>query len=129
MHELPKGYKRNPVMSNESIFKGDYWNNSSKDLAQLPAYRWIRKRILSSNHRIETIVEIGCGNGSKTTEYFSGLNSLVLGIDQKSGIIKAIESYVKNEINCVMSDIEYDDIWAKAIEIQKPGLILCLDVI
>lgn len=129
MYHLPNGYKRNLVNSNDQNSTGEYWENTAIDLYQLPAYRWIRKRIEVSVDPIKTVIDLGCGNGTKTMEYFSDLNAHVVGIDQRSGIQQAERNDVKSSIEWVASDFENDKTWKSTIKSSKPGTLVNLDVI
>jgi SAM-dependent methyltransferase len=129
MFNLPENYRRNTVLSNDSGSHGAYWETGVIDPWQLPAYRWIRNYINVTKPQISSLIEIGCGNGRKTIEYFSDLKISVIGIDQQSGIGHAFKNDKKKFISWVASDIESDNIWQKTIENTQPGLILSFDVI
>lgn len=129
MLELPSGYVRNRVLSNENISEVNYWTDGRRDLAQIPAYKWVRRRILSSEQQVSTLIEIGCGNGGKTIKYFSKTALHIIGIDQRSGIQKAIENDKKKSLNWICSEIENQTNWLEVIASADPGIIISLDVI
>jgi SAM-dependent methyltransferase len=126
---LPDDYRRNSVISNDAGSHGGYWDTGDIDPYQLPAYRWIRNYLNLSYPRIRSVIEIGCGNGRKTIEFFSDLEIGTIGIDQKSGISHAVKNDKRKSISWVESDIESDKIWQNAIKNAEPGLIVSLDVI
>ena len=129
MFELPDGYIRNKLISNDKSNGQDYWVSDIKDSYQIPAYKWVKKNLIGNLSKNSTIIEIGCGNGSKAHSYFSELNHSFIGIDQASGIRQA-EKYQSNHkfVWCI-SDIENDTIWCDLISAVKPSLIVCFDVI
>ena len=129
MFQLPDGYKRNPVISNDLGVVGEYWVATAKDSYQLPAYRWIGKRIEGSAKPIATIIDLGCGNGVKTVEFFSKFDSRIIGIDQGSGVKHAMKNDEKSLIEWVASDLENDITWKNTISNSKPGTVINLDVI
>ena len=129
MYKLPDRYKRNLVISNDQSVVGEYWEVTAKDLYQLPAYRWISKRIAGSVKPIETIIDLGCGNGIKTIDFFSKFDTRIIGIDQGSGIKQAKKNDKKSSIEWVASDLENDKTWKSTILSSKPGTLVNLDVI
>lgn len=129
MFELPDGYKRNTVISNDLGMVGEYWEVPAKDLYQLPAYKWISKRISASVKPVETIMDLGCGNGIKTIEFFSKFDARIIGIDQRSGIKQAKKNDERSLIEWVASDLENDKTWKNTISSSKPGAVINLDVI
>jgi len=129
MFELPDGYLRNKLESNDNSNGKDYWASSVKDSYQDPAYKWVRKNLIDKVSEDSTIVEIGCGNGNKTHSHFSKLKNPVIGIDQASGIRQAEKIQPNHTFEWCISDIENDEVWCNRISAANPSIIVCFDVI
>lgn len=129
MFELPAGYIRNKLLSNDNSDGKDYWANNVKDSYQNPAYKWVRKNLIGKISEDSTIVEIGCGNGQKTHSNFSKIANPIIGIDQASGIRQAEKIQPRHKFEWCVSDIENDEVWCNRISSANPSLIICFDVI
>ena len=129
MFELPDGYIRNILLSNDNSDGKDYWASNVKDTYQIPAYKWVQNNLIEKISEDSTIIEIGCGNGSKTHSNFSKFKNPVIGIDQASGIRHAEKIQPNHKFEWCISDIENDKVWCNRISAVNPSLIVCFDVI
>jgi 2-polyprenyl-3-methyl-5-hydroxy-6-metoxy-1,4-benzoquinol methylase len=129
MFELPDGYIRNKLLSNDNSDGTDYWANNVNNTYQVPAYKWVQNNLIEKISEESKIIEIGCGNGSKTHSIFSKFKNPVIGIDQASGIRQAEKIQPKHKIEWCISDIENDKVWCNRISAANPSLIVCFDVI
>jgi SAM-dependent methyltransferase len=129
MFELPDQYTRNKLLSNDNSDGKDYWANDAKDTYQIPAYKWVQNNLITRISEYSTIIEVGCGNGSKTYSTFSKFKNSVIGIDQVSGIRQAEKILSNHKFEWCVSDIERDQNWCNRISEANPSLIVCFDVI
>jgi 2-polyprenyl-3-methyl-5-hydroxy-6-metoxy-1,4-benzoquinol methylase len=100
-------YKPNVTRDPASAFGSTYW--TPERMASGHRYQWYayrRAARLARTARVRTVVDVGCGVGTKLDEFFGdGFN--VFGLDQPFEVEKARELGLRGTF--LPSDIEHDD--------------------
>jgi hypothetical protein len=86
MFELPDGYIRNKLLSNDNSDGTDYWANNVNNTYQVPAYKWVQNNLIEKISEESTIIEIGCGMAARLIQFSLNLRILL------SELIKQVES-------------------------------------
>lgn len=122
---LPWRYRQNRQASIDDA--GPYWTGGRGDgdgRAQAPVYRLAGR--LARRRDASTVVDVGCGTGDKLVRYVAPHVDDVIGLDQGSGLARAMERFPSHR--WLEVDLGSDAGWSSVVG-SAADMVICADVI